>query len=140
MGQVLVYPGLGGDMTKGSYVDHANAPLLTTEECRFYQAVHFDGPPPTDDPTAAPLQDTGFSNLPPTVVFIAECDPIADDGRVYVERLSEAGVRAHAIVEPGLVHGYLRGRRTVTRIHDSFERIVLAIEALGQGLWPYDDD
>ncbi|MBC7478310.1 MAG: alpha/beta hydrolase fold domain-containing protein, partial [Pseudorhodobacter sp.] len=29
LGQVLIYPGLGGDMDKGSYLTHAHAPMLT---------------------------------------------------------------------------------------------------------------
>ena len=32
LGQVLIYPGLGGDSNKGSYVRHANAPLLSRNE------------------------------------------------------------------------------------------------------------
>ena len=32
-GQVLIYPGLGGDMTKGSYVSQAEAPGLSTAGC-----------------------------------------------------------------------------------------------------------
>ena len=41
--------------------------------------------------------------------------------------------------ETGLVHGYLRARHSVGRARDSFERIVLAIEGLGQEIWPYDE-
>lgn len=138
MGQVLIYPYLGGDITRGSYVEHANAPMLTTAEIEFYGSVRFDGPVPEADPTCLPLADDDFSGLPPTVVFTADCDPVRDDGRDYCERVRAAGGRACWINEAGLVHGYLRARRTVARARDSFERITVAIEALGQGMWPYD--
>ena len=54
------------------------------------------------------------------------------------ELLRAAGVPAHEITEAGLVHGYLRARGMSARAAESFERILLAIEALGQGIWPYD--
>lgn len=133
-GQVLIYPGLGGDHDAGSYLTHANAPMLTRDEILFYMGIrgNVDG-----DPTAAPLQDTDFSNLPKTVTIAAECDPIADDARHYATRISAAGGQAHCIEEPGLTHGYLRGRTTVTRARDSFDRITAALSALGRGDWPF---
>jgi len=134
-GQVLIYPGLGGDLQKGSYVAHANAPMLTREEISFYSGIRISGAEPVDDPTYAPLVDGDFSGLPPTVVFAAECDPLHDDGPEYCDRITAASGKAHLYDEKGLVHGYLRGRTTVKRIEESFSRIVSAIEVLGQGKW-----
>jgi len=138
-GQVLIYPGLGGDRTQGSYLTHAHAPMLTRDEAKFYAGIRFAGPEPRDDPTAAPLHDTDFTTLPPTVAISAECDPLADDALHYCDRLTRAGVRAHLILEPGLVHGYLRARATVPRAAASFARITTAITALAAGDWPYGD-
>ncbi|TMV07802.1 alpha/beta hydrolase [Ruegeria sediminis] len=138
LGQVLIYPVLGGDVDSGSYVEHANAPMLTREDVLFYKSVRFEGDEPTGDPTFAPLQDTDFSDLPPTVIVTADCDPLRDDGRDYRDRILAAGGTAHWMNEKGLVHGYLRARTTVGRASDSFERITVAIEALGQGIWCYD--
>ena len=138
LGQVLIYPGLGGDTTKGSYIEHAHAPLLTLEDVKFYEQVRCGGTSPERDPTFAPLHDSDFSGLPPTVVVTADCDPLRDDGSIYCEQISAAGGQAHWINESGLVHGYLRARSSVKRAADSFERISVAIEALGQQVWPYD--
>ncbi len=138
LGQVLIYPGLGGDPDQGSYLEHAHAPMLTREEILFYQQVRCGAPAPESDPTYAPLHDTDFSGLPPTVVVTADCDPLRDDGSEYCARITAAGGQAHWVNEPGLVHGYLRARNSVTRAADSFERISVAIEALGQGSWHYD--
>lgn len=141
LGQVLVYPGLGGDVNAGSFVEHAEAPLLSRADILFYETVRTGGaPPPQDDPTYLPLQDRDFSNLPPTVLVTADCDPVRDGARAYRDRISEAGGQVAWINEPGLVHGYLRARRTVARAAASFERIAIAIEALGQGIWPYAEE
>ncbi|PLS22249.1 alpha/beta hydrolase [Neptunicoccus cionae] len=137
IGQVLIYPGLGGDIDAGSFLTHANAPMLTRDEILFYEGVRYDGPKPTNDPTAVPLQDTDFSNLPPTVLISAECDPITDGCRDYRDALTAAGCKVVWFNETGLIHGYLRGRHTVKRARDSFDRVIAALNALRQRDWPY---
>ena len=137
VGQVLIYPGLGGPHDQGSYLTHANAPMLTAQDIAFYRMVRVAGEEPQGDPTYAPLHDSDFTGLPPTLIVTAECDPLCDDGGLYRDQIVAAGGQAHWITEPGLVHGYLRARSTGTRARDSFARIKNGIEALTQGLWPY---
>ncbi|QPC94977.1 alpha/beta hydrolase [Mesorhizobium sp. INR15] len=135
IGQVLIYPGLGGDRTQGSYVTHAEAPMLTMRDLEFYKHIRTGGQEWNSDATLAPLADTNFAGLPPTVLITAQCDPLSSDGETYRDRLSAAGGRATWHEEPGLVHGYLRARHTVNRARASFTRIVDAVTALGKGDW-----
>lgn len=135
VGQVLIYPGLGGDQSKGSYLRHAEAPMLTMRDLEFYKHIRTGGQERSGDATLAPLADTDFSNLPPTVLVTAECDPLSSDGETYRDRIVAAGGRATWFEEPGLVHGYLRARHTVGRARASFTRIVDAVGALGKGAW-----
>ncbi len=135
-GQVLIYPGLGGDTAAGSYLIHAQAPMLTRDDVLFYAGIRRAAP---GDPTASPLSEPNLTGLPPTVAISAACDPIADDAAQYCARLTAAGTRAHRILEPGLVHGYLRARHTVPRAAASFTRIIAALNALAEGDWPYGD-
>ena len=129
-GQVLIYPYLGGDMNTGSYLTHANAPMLSREDMLFFEGVRTDGGLPEGDVRYAPLAETDFKGLPPTAVFTAECDPLCDDGQHYVDQLVAAGAKATCVKEPGLVHGYLRARHTVGRARDGFTRIVEAVKKL----------
>ncbi|RUX91405.1 MULTISPECIES: alpha/beta hydrolase [Mesorhizobium] len=135
IGQVLIYPGLGGDRSKGSYVIHAEAPMLTMRDLEFYKHIRTGGQDRSGDATLAPLADTDFANLPPTVLITAQCDPLSSDGEAYRDRIIAAGGRATWFEEPGLVHGYLRARHTVGRARVSFTRITEAVVALGQGAW-----
>lgn len=137
VGQVLIYPGLGGDRTKGSYVEHANAPMLTVRDLDYYNAVSTGGRDAAADVSFRPLADADFTGLPPTVIVTAQCDPLSSDGGAYRDRVLAAGGRAVSFEEPGLVHGYLRARHTVARARESFSRIVEAVAALGKGDWPY---
>lgn len=138
-GQILIYPGLGGNKDAGSYLTHANAPMLTRDDVLFYARTRHAGAEPTPDPSFAPLCDSNFSGLPPTLAIAAECDPLADDARTYAARILAAGGKAKAVTEPGLVHGYLRARSTVPRAATSFARITAAITAFAARDWPYQD-
>jgi acetyl esterase len=135
-GQVLIYPGLGGDRNLRSYREHAEAPMLTVRDLDFYATIRGGS---SGDATQSPLADTDFSALPPTVAITAQCDPLSSDGEAYRGRILAAGGKAWWHEEQGLVHGYLRGRHTVGRAGASFSRIVEAVSALGRGSWPYEE-
>ena len=126
VGVVLIYPGLGGDVNRGSYLTQAHAPMLSRDDVLFYKDIRQAA---DNDITASPLAATDLTGLPPVVAFAAECDPLADDAREFCARITAQGGVAHAVLERGLVHGYLRARTEVDRARDSFTRIVDAIAA-----------
>ena len=136
-GQVLIYPGLGGDEAAGSYVEHAEAPLLSVSDIAFYRDVRSAKRQSPDDPTFSPLRDNDFSGLPPTVIITAECDPLSSDGETYRDRIVAAGGKAWWHEEKRLVHSFLRARTTVPAAAEAFARIIAAIASLGRGEWPY---
>jgi acetyl esterase len=124
IGQLLIYPGLGGE-TLGlkSYSENAEAVHLTARDIDFYKRIRAGGEPPDADPTYAPLAARSFAGIAPCVVLTADIDPLRDDGEEYVRRLTAADVPARWINEPGLVHGYLRAREMSARARASFQRI-----------------
>jgi acetyl esterase len=132
LGQVLIYPGLGGDIDKGSYLTHANAPMLTRADVILGSTIRRNAP---DDPSAVPLRDTDFSGLPPTLALAAECDPLADDAAAYTAAITAAGGQALALTEPGLVHGHLRARHSVARAGAAFTRVCYALTDMASGRW-----
>jgi acetyl esterase len=137
IGQVLTCPTLGGDTTKGSYVEHAEAPMLTLRDIEFYRDVRTGGDANPGDVTLSPLADSDFSGLPPTVIVTAECDPLSSDGETYRDCILAAGGKAWWFEEPGLVHSFLRGRHTIARARAGFVRIADAVSVLGKRQWPY---
>ena len=135
-GCLLIYPGLGGDWSLPSYIEHAEAPGLTTRDMQFYQHMRTGGADKSGDATYAPLQDTDFSNLPPTVAITAQCDPLSSDGDEYVRQLKAAGVPAIWREEQGLVHAYLRARHMSAKASASFARMIAALAGLRDGRLP----
>ncbi|TRC90859.1 alpha/beta hydrolase [Mesorhizobium sp. WSM4303] len=130
VGQVLIYPSLGGDENAGSYVEHAQAPLLTLRDIETYRTIRCGPAQSRDDPTFSPLSDSDFSGLPPTVIVTAQCDPLSSDGQTYRDRIVAAGGRAWWYEEPRLVHSFLRTRKTVPRAGEAFLCILAAIAAV----------
>ncbi|MDL2408464.1 alpha/beta hydrolase [Rhizobium calliandrae] len=107
VGQILIYPALGGDLVSGSYEEMANAPGLTTEDVGYYRSVL---KAPAGDAVAEPLASSSFAGLPPAFITVAHFDPLRDDGRNYAARLAEAGVEVWFREEPQMVHAWLRAR------------------------------
>lgn len=131
-GQVLIYPGLGGDRGKGSYIENAEAPHLTTKDSDAYFGLRTGGRTRAEvrDPELMPLIAADLSGLPPACVVTADIDPLRDDGRDWVQRLDEAGVAAEWRNEPELVHAFLRARHMSRRAASSFDWICRSLERL----------
>jgi acetyl esterase len=127
VGQVLIYPGLGGDLVSGSYLEMANAPGLTTADVAYYRAVL---KAPADEPVAHPLLSADLSGLPPAYITVAHFDPLRDDGRLYADRLREAGVDVVFRDEPQMVHAWLRARHMSDGARDGFVALCKAVAKL----------
>jgi len=134
IGQVLIYPGLGGDMLDlPSYTQRANAPLLKTADVYAYHALRLRGTGTPSDQTSAPLLAEDYTCLAPAFISVAEYDPLRDDGIEYARRLRSAGSRAAAHVEDQLPHGHLRARNSSTRAKAAFDRVIGAITKFAEG-------
>ncbi len=111
-GQVLIYPALGGDMSRGSYISRANAPGLTTADMQAYDGWYIgpENEAALRSKFRAPLLETDYAGLPPAFMVACEWDPLRDDCFDYAARLRAAGVKAVVRHEPELIHAALRAR------------------------------
>ncbi len=137
MGQVLIYPGLGGDMRRGSYVSQAKAPGLATSDVQYYRDIYKGH----GSKFADPLRETDFRGLPPAFMVAAGLDPLHDDCEDYAARLRAASVAALVRHEPLLVHAFIRARHMSEPARDSFRAIIEAVFALAcRGALPDDEE
>lgn len=131
IGQVLIYPSLGGiELGLDAYRRHAHAPGLTTEDVRNYMSLWTGEFKNKTDPLYCPLLLDDFSALPPCIAFSAEFDPLCDDAKLYCNKLIESSVFAEWHNESGLIHAYLRARGCSARARDSFNDICAAFLTL----------
>ncbi|MBK5566028.1 alpha/beta hydrolase [Ensifer sp. SSB1] len=127
VGQVLIYPGLGGDLVSGSYEEMAEAPGLTTADTSYYRKIL---QAPADNPFAAPLAETDLSGLPPSYITGAFFDPLRDDARIYAARLAAAGVNVTFREEPQMIHAWLRARHMSEGAREGFQRLAEGVAVL----------
>ncbi len=131
-GQLLLYPALSSEALP-SRTHQKNAPLFSAPDLHTY-IDYYLGHSATEqdkqDFKIFPAQAHDFSNLPPAYVSSAELDPLSDDGPDFVDKLKSAGVTARSVVEPGLMHGWLRARHISPRAEKAFSRIVQALKDL----------
>jgi acetyl esterase len=122
-GQVMIYPGLGGDTSQGSYITQANAPGLSTADVLYYRDVYKGG----GHTFAQPLNAASHANLPPAFMVAAGLDPLHDDCAAYAAKLKANGISAEVRSEPLLVHAFIRARHMSKPAAESFAAIVAAI-------------
>jgi acetyl esterase len=106
--QVLVNPCVDVTSTALDYdsvTQYPNTPTLTREGLEFFQRLAV--PPGTDPRPLSPLYADSLSGLPPTLIVIPILDPVADHGRVYAERLREAGNAVEVREYPKAGHAFI---------------------------------
>ncbi|MFM2067044.1 MAG: hypothetical protein RLZZ584_1953 [Pseudomonadota bacterium] len=109
--QLLIYPAT--DMRRGapSHTSNGQGYLLTRETMDYF-CGHYIPPGPAgagqlDDPRASPLLHLDLAGLPPALVLTAGFDPLRDEGLLYADRLSAAGVRCTHVCYERQIHGFI---------------------------------
>ncbi len=125
VGQVLVYPGLGGADDLPSRIECVDAPLLSATDIGFYRHLYMNEG--ERSPFAMPLNAADFRGLAPAFIAVAQFDPLRDDGICYERALREAGVPTEFHPGFGLVHGCLRARGRVPEVDELYRRMVAAL-------------
>lgn len=130
LAQVLIYPVLGSDLSLISYQRYAFAPLLTTEDMQHYWRLWLGTETIPKQLAGMPLAEQSFRDLPKTIIFSAEFDPLVGDAELYCAQVQVAGGETHWHEEKGLTHSYLHARHHVASAQASFARIQAALSAL----------
>ena len=103
--QLLIYPGLDLTMSSPSYAEN-RSPLLT-RDVLAKTVEHYLGPDAdVKDPLVSPLLAESLEGLPRAVILTAEHDPLRDDGRLYAERLLDAGIPVEYRNYATMGHGF----------------------------------
>ncbi|WP_406182084.1 alpha/beta hydrolase [Streptomyces sp. NBC_01006] len=112
-GQLLVYPPLDAAMmTTATATATAASSTAAYGEGHFHTTAHmawyweqYGGDPA--HPYVSPLRAPDLSGLPRTLLVLADCDLLRDEGLAYARRLGAAGVDCAVHLYPGVFHGFL---------------------------------
>lgn len=119
-GQVLIIPclaspytyeqGPGKKLKVSSYVENANAPILSVDVSNFFSGLLKTGTPDLKDTKLNVVNATTdeVKGMPPTVFGIAGFDPLRDEALLYAKTLTEANVPTDVTVFKGVPHGHRR--------------------------------
>jgi acetyl esterase len=105
--QVLVYPIVDHDFERPSYGEFGGGGfLLSRADMEWYWRHYAPDLADREDPLASPLRALDLTGLPPTMILVAGCDPLRDEGLAYAEALKAAGVDVDLKVFPDMTHGF----------------------------------
>lgn len=132
LAQVLVYPACDFDMSRPSYAENANGPLLKVAGMDHVNAMYCPNAADRDNPLVQPLLAASHAGLPPAFVAVAGHDPLRDSGIAYAEALRKSGVPVVLDQSPGLIHGYLRAMDYCAASRAALHRIADWLAAQGR--------
>jgi acetyl esterase len=105
--QLLVYPSTVMRTDTPSYLANAEGRGLTRAGMAAYIQAYMGSDGALDDWRASPLLAPSLQGLPPALVLTAGFDPLRDDGRLYADALSKAGVDCQYLCFERQIHGFL---------------------------------
>jgi len=125
--QLLFYPACSPDLTTLSYKENGSGYGLTTAAMGWFWKQYLpDGE--QAGAYAAPLLAPDLGGLPPALVFVAEYDPLRDEGIAYAERLRKARVPTELQLCEGMLHGFLSSTPTARRSQEVIDAASKALQ------------
>ncbi len=105
--QLLIYPATHMGLETESMRLFQDIYPLTKDVMAFFRSCFLSDDADTENPRLSPLASTDLTELPPAIVVTAGFDAILDQGRLYHERLQDAGVSSTYRSYDSLVHGFV---------------------------------
>ena len=119
--QVLINPVI--DLTSAGLQRQGDA--LDNE--RWYTAQYIQNPQDLINPYASPIMSENLSNLPPTLILLAEKDVFRKDAQKYADRLTTAGIPTNTYTQWGVGHLAGNGARASLLARESLDVAVAAL-------------
>jgi acetyl esterase len=120
--QVLINPAT--DLTGNGTINRQDDAL---DPVRWYATQYVKNPNDANNPYVSPIMSKDLSNLPPTLIILAEKDDLRKDGQRYAERLISAGVNTNIYTQWEIGHLAGNAARAATPAKESLDVAVSAI-------------
>ena len=128
--QLLITPGTAAHGDTASRRLFANGFMLDEATLDWFFGHYIDRAQRADW-RFAPLQHDALEGVAPACVVLAECDPLADEGLAYADRLRAAGVPVTLELYRGLTHDFIKMGRVLSEAADAHQA---AAEAMKEAL------
>lgn len=121
--QVLINPAL--DLWCNGTIERQNDHLDTL---RWQANQYVSNPEEVNNSYVSPLHAKDLSNLPPTLILLAEKDELRPDGERFAERLIKAGVPTYTYLQKEIGHLAGHGARASSQAKESLDIAVKALK------------
>ena len=105
--QVLIYPAADNKFSTKSWEIYKDGPVLNKEwgiqAWNWYLASEED----KNNPSAVPILIKDFKETPPTLVLLAEHDPLRDEGEQLAQNMKNSGISVKKSLYKDMVHGFM---------------------------------
>ena len=130
--QVLVYPvatfAPEGDATQ-SIEQFVDAVPLNSAMLEWFGSYYLTDPTlATSDPYVSPAI-ADLTGLPPATVILAEIDPLHDQGEIFAQQLTDAGVETTVTTYEGVTHEFFGTGAVVDKAKDAVDEAATALRA-----------
>ncbi|UZD53624.1 alpha/beta hydrolase [Caldimonas aquatica] len=116
--QLLITPGTCAHQDTGSHRLFAQGFVLERAAIDWF-FDHYIGHHHRNDWRFAPLNADDLEGVAPAWVCVAECDPLADEGIAYADRLRMAGVAVELDVYRGVTHDFIKMGRAIPEAQEA---------------------
>lgn len=105
--QVLIYPAADNTLSTGSWETYKDGPVLNkdwgAQAWKWYLLSEED----KNNPFAVPILMKDFKETPPTLVLLAEHDPLRDEGEQLAQHMKNSGISVKTSLYKDMVHGFM---------------------------------
>ncbi|WP_291883650.1 alpha/beta hydrolase [Chryseobacterium sp.] len=105
--QVLIYPAADNKLNTQSWKDYENGPIINKEEGIRAWNWYLPQPENQANPVAIPILIKNFKHTPPTLVLLAEHDPLKDEGQQLANNMEAFGINVKIVFYKDMVHGFM---------------------------------
>ena len=129
--QAMFYPSVQRSLQTESYRRYAQGLLLDAELMAWFDQLNqlHARPGQPLDWRREPLKAPSHRGLASAWIGLAECDPLADDGRLYADALMDAGVPVQVQHYPGTVHDFINMGRFLPQALQAHADMAHALKA-----------
>jgi acetyl esterase len=110
--QLLITPGTTAHADTPSHRLFANGFLLDATTIEWFFDQYIDRSQRSDW-RFAPLNADDLEGVAPTLILLAECDPLVDEGLAYADRLRSSGVPVALDLVRGVTHDFIKMGRAL---------------------------
>ncbi|TAG26000.1 MAG: alpha/beta hydrolase [Burkholderiales bacterium] len=125
--QLLIYPGTLTETISDSRRAYTEGYVLEEAHIRYFNdsALRREY---AGDWRFSPLNAENFSDLAPLALFLAECDPLHDEGLQYADALRAAGVTVNLEIYQGVTHEFIKMGRILPEARQFQQDAALALK------------